>query len=80
MAGFFENLGRPLIQALASRLGGDQCRTVNLRRHAQHELARSGLLRTNTPLFAVAQEVFDGRLKLGTQLSDCLPVKTYHGV
>ena len=68
MSGFFEHFGGPLIEALACRLRGNQCRAVHFRWHSQHELARRGLLRTNRLFLAVAQELFDGRLQRGTQL------------
>ncbi|MNG21003.1 hypothetical protein D3C84_1053190 [compost metagenome] len=53
----FEHLVRPLVQALAGRLGGDGGGSVHFRANAQHHLVGRRLLRADPALGTIGQVV-----------------------
>jgi hypothetical protein len=67
------------LRLLACGLCGDECTTVNFRRHAQQELAGGRLLRMNAFLLAVGEILLDGMLELGPKLSNGFAMKTDDG-
>lgn len=65
-----QNVGGPLVEALARGLRGDKCAAMDFWRHTQEQLARGWFFGVNAFLFAFREIVFDGVLEFRPQLRD----------